>query len=167
MRIDKFSDLPEWDDDDFRDEEDEGEEWKPNPTRDACKALYEKWQEIMVMLGGVLEPDKEDEEEGDNIRLFDRERKQMLLGDAYEVGVKINSSEVGGMYVIRMENASIIRKNAQSIASAMLTLGYDNQVEEKYVELIREEINRFKGLFRAWVNTFEKDEFTDDWGLFI
>jgi len=36
MDCDKLSDLPEWDDDDFKDEE--GEEWKPNPTRDAYKA---------------------------------------------------------------------------------------------------------------------------------
>ena len=38
MDCDKLSDLPEWDDDDFKDEDEEGEESKPNPTRDACKA---------------------------------------------------------------------------------------------------------------------------------
>ena len=38
----------------------------------------------------------------------------MLLVDAYEVGAKIRSSEAG-LYIIRMENAAIIRKNAQFI----------------------------------------------------
>ena len=33
MNFDHLSDLPEWDDDEFKDEDDEGEEWKPNPTK--------------------------------------------------------------------------------------------------------------------------------------
>jgi hypothetical protein len=40
MRHDHLSDLPEWNDDEFKDEDDEGEGWKPKPTREACKALY-------------------------------------------------------------------------------------------------------------------------------
>ena len=40
MGFDHLSCLPEWDDDDFRDDDDEGEEWKPDPTREACKELY-------------------------------------------------------------------------------------------------------------------------------
>ena len=33
---DNFSDLPAWGDN-LNDPGEEGEEWKPNPTRDACK----------------------------------------------------------------------------------------------------------------------------------
>jgi hypothetical protein len=53
MRNDKLSDLPEWNDDDFKDEE--GEEWKSNPTRDACKVLYQQWQQVMIVLNGALD----------------------------------------------------------------------------------------------------------------
>ena len=38
MRIDDLNELPDWDDNGFGD--DKGEGWKPNPTRDACKAMY-------------------------------------------------------------------------------------------------------------------------------
>ena len=42
MKDDHLSDLPPWDDDEFKDEDEEGEEWKPNPTRDACRNLYQQ-----------------------------------------------------------------------------------------------------------------------------
>jgi len=83
------------------------------------------------------------------------------------VAVKIQSSESGNMYVIRMENASIIRKNAQSVKSSILTMMIEEVVEEAHGKVIREEIDRFRQLFKEWVNTFEKDEFEDEWGLFI
>ena len=66
-----------------------------------------------------------------------------------------------------MENASIIRKNAQAVQSSMLLFMEEGVIEKKYGEIIRHEIEIFKGLFKTWVNTFEKDEFTDDWGLFV
>ncbi|GAB3432557.1 hypothetical protein [Niabella aquatica] len=167
MRIDTLSDLPDWEDDPFGREDEEGEEWKPNPTREACKALYLKWKEIVMMLNGVLETggDKEDTEDLTELSYLTA-HKQMLLGDAYETGAKIRSSEAGGIYVLRMENAAIIRKNAQHIASSLLLFGTEDQVDDHYVELIRTEIDQFRELFKAWVNTFEKDEYTDDWGLF-
>jgi len=64
MDFDRLSRLPEWDDDDFRDEDEEGERWKPNPTRDACKALYLQWQQVMILLNGALDS-MDVEEKGD------------------------------------------------------------------------------------------------------
>lgn len=163
MRIDKLNDLPDWDDDSFGRED--GEEWKPDPTRETCKALYQKWREIVTMLNGALENDSGEEE--DPISSFAAYNKQIVLSDAFEVGAKIKSSEAGGIYVLRMENATIIRKHAQSIASSMLMFNPDDGVDENYAMLIRTEIDQFRELFKIWVSTFEKDEYTDDWGLFV
>lgn len=163
MRIDKLNDLPDWDDNRFG--RDDDKEWKPNPTRDACKVLYQKWREIVTMLNGALESDKE--EGNDPTSSFEAYNRQMLLSDAFEVGAKIRSSEAGGIYILRMENATIIRKNAQFIASSMLTFDPDEGVDPNYAMLIRTEIDEFRKLFKAWVSTFEKDEYTDDWGLFV
>lgn len=90
----------------------------------------------------------------------------MLLGDTYQVAVKIKSSEAG-LYTIRMENASIIRKNAQFIKSSMLTMIAEEVIEDAHGRVIREEIDKFRELFKIWVNSFEKDEFEDEWGLFV
>ncbi|MEO6584205.1 MAG: hypothetical protein ABIO05_07760 [Ferruginibacter sp.] len=43
----------------------------------------------------------------------------------------------------------------------------DGEIANEYGELIRNEIEVFKELFRTWVNTFEKDEFNDEWGLYV
>ena len=91
----------------------------------------------------------------------------MMLGDAMQVGVKIRSSEAGGIYVIRIENAYIIRKNAQAVQSSMLLFMEEGVIDKEYGKIIRKEIDAFKDLFRKWVSTFEKDEFTDEWGLFV
>ena len=57
MEIDDLNELPEWDDD-FHDEE-EGEEWKLNATRDLCKAMYEQWNQVMIVLKAAFDSLKE------------------------------------------------------------------------------------------------------------
>ena len=165
MEFDNISGLPEWEDDDFLDEDKEGEEWKPNPTRDACKALYEQWKQVMTVLTGALETMNSETGEDSFPASYWEEHKAMLLGDGFQVAVKIQSSETG-LYMISMENASIIRKNAQYIKSAMLTMIAEKAIEETHGRVIREEIDKFRMLFRHWVSTFERDEFEDEWGLF-
>ena len=167
MNYDKLSDMPEWEDDDFKDEDEEGEEWKPNPTRDACKALYEQWQQVMIVLNGAMDSMNTNTGEDSFSAEHWEDMKNMILGDAYQVAVKIKSSEAGGIYVIRMENASIIRKNAQFISSSMLMMMTEGAIEEAHGLVIRDEINKFKELFKQWVSTFQKDEFEDEWGLFV
>jgi hypothetical protein len=166
MRFDNLSDLPEWDDDDFRDEE--GEEWKPNLTREACKKLYSQWQQVMVMLNGAIQTMQipESADEPSFPKDYWDDYTGMMLGDAYQVAAKIKSSETG-LYIIRMENAANIRKCAQYIYSALLTMRAENVVSEEYVAAIRNEIDIFRELFKEWVSTFEKDEYTDEWGLFV
>jgi hypothetical protein len=68
--FDRLSHTSDWDDEDmkkFDDPDSAGQEGKPNPTREACKKLYEKWQQVMVLLNGALESVKTDlkKENGD------------------------------------------------------------------------------------------------------
>lgn len=165
MDFDNISGLPEWDDDKFRERDEEGEGWKPNPTRDACKEMYLQWQQVMTVLKGVLETMKTDPGENDFPAGYWEDHKAMLLGDACQVAVKIKSSEAG-LYMIRMENACIIRKNAQGISSSMLTFIAEGVIEEAHGMVIRDEIDQFRKLFRQWVSTFQRDEFEDEWGLY-
>ena len=164
MRIDDFNELPDWDDNGFGD--DEGEGWKPNPTRDACKAMYQQWNTVMMVLKAAFDSFKEPNEE-DNMLSKEMLEDQiaMLTGDAYQVAVKIKSSETG-LYIIRMENAAIIRKNAQYIYISTNGFMQDGLMEPQHRQIIREEIDRFRELFKTWVSTFKKDEYEDEWGLF-
>ena len=166
MRDDHLNELPNWDDDAFRNEDEEGEEWKPNPTRDLCKAMYQQWNQVMIVLKAAFDSMKEPEEDD----LFSKElledQKAMMLGDGYEVGAKIRSSEAG-LYIIRMENAAIIRKNAQFIKISTNGFMYDGLMEEQHRQIIRDEIDKFRELFKQWVASFKKDDCEDEWGLFI
>ncbi len=165
MAIDKLSGLPEWEDDDFEDEDNEGEEWKHRPTKEAAKAMYEQWKMVMVVLKGALDNMTTEKGEDGFPAEYWEDHKAMVIGDAYQVAVKIKSSEAG-LYMIRMENACLIRKNAQYIKSSMLTMIAEKVIEESHGMIIREEIDKFRMLFRHWVSTFERDEFEDEWGLF-
>lgn len=166
MVFDKLSGLPDWGDDEFDDDDKEGEEWKPKPTKEAAKAMYEQWKTVMVVLKGALggmdldeEDDEENEDQSGNQSFpsaYWKDHMAMILGDAYQVAVKIKSSEAG-LYMIRMENACQIRKNAQSIKSSMLTMIAENIIEEAHGMIIRDEIDKFRLLFRHWVSTFERD----------
>ena len=127
--------------------------------------LHEQWKQVMTVLTGALETMNIETGEDSFPASYWEEHKAMLLGDGFQVAVKIQSSETG-LYMIRMENASIIRKNAQYIKSAMLTMIAEKVIEETHGRVIREEIDKFRMLFRHWVSTFERDEFEDEWGLF-
>lgn len=163
MNLDSLNDLPDWEDEHFNDFGDnEGEEWKPNPTREACKALYKQWQQVVTMLRGAFESGNFSEDDEMN-----KDWKAMTLGDAFLVGAKLRSSEAGNIYVLRMENAAIIRKNAQSVASSLLSFMAEELIEEKYAMAIRVEIDTFRELFKHWISTFVKDEYEDEWGLFV
>jgi hypothetical protein len=162
----KFDD---WDNDDDLKylDEDEIEERKLSPTRPASIALGKKWSSILFVLEGLLDKNKNTED--DILNAEDDYATRLAsfnLTDAYEVIIKIKSAMATHMYIVYMENASIIRKNVQSIKSSLLLFDEMN-VEESYAMLLRTEIEDFQLLFKQWVATFQKDEFEDEWGLFI
>ncbi len=165
MDINNLSDLPDWDDEKLSSfNDDEGEGWKPNPTRDLCKKLYKQWQQVIFLLRGVLDPFAEMEESEDD---FLQVTSSEMLQDAYITALKIRTSESGSLYTMRMENASIIRQLAQGISSTLLLFLADEKIEHEHVYFIRQEIDKFRNIFIEWVASFQKDEFTDQWGLFI
>lgn len=101
--------------------------------------------------------------------------KQMLQGYKdymYESALIIPAKIAGAfdedmLYDLKMQNATIIRKEARSIlanTSGMKMLGFK---DVDYLELIREEIEEFRILFAEWVKTFnEWNYIIDRWGLF-
>jgi hypothetical protein len=164
MNDDDLNDLPPWDDHEFGDEE--GEEWKPDDTKAACKAMYLQWSTVMTVLKAAFDSLQEPTEDDILNKEMIEDHVSMIMGDAYQVAVKIKSSEAG-LYTIRMENAAIIRKNAQFIKISTNSFMLDGIMEPQHRQVIRDEIDNFRELFKVWVSTFKKDEFEDEWGLFV
>jgi len=165
MNLDNLNELPEWDDDEFKDKDSESEKWKLNLTSELCKAMYKQWNTVVLVLKAAFDSMKEPPEDSLFNKEYLEDQKEIMLGDAYEVAAKIRSSEVG-LYVIRMENAAVIRKNAQFIKLSTNTFMEDELMEAEHRLIIRQEIDVFRDLFKQWVASFEKDEYEDEWGLF-
>ncbi|MEO6584206.1 MAG: hypothetical protein ABIO05_07765 [Ferruginibacter sp.] len=79
-----LNDLPDWDDN-LDERIENGEEWKPNNTRAACKALYQQWSTIVTTLKGGLHADNEE------TAAHSSHYKLMMIGDTYEVAAKIGA----------------------------------------------------------------------------
>ncbi len=168
MKTDNLNELPPWDDDDFNDDDEDGEGWKPNPTRNACKAMYQQWNTVTTVLKAAFDSLQDPKTADDELsQEMLEDHMGSMLGDAFEVAVKIRSSEAGGLYIIRMENAAIIRKNAQYIKISTNHFLIDERMDPVHIDIIRDEIDKFKDLFKIWVASFKKDDCEDEWGLFI
>jgi hypothetical protein len=166
MNLDELADMPDWNDENFN-YDDEGEEWKPGRTREACKKLYGQWQAVMFLLKGILSHyyEKFDSDDIEELILIDVAKN--IHGDAHIVGLKIRSSEVGDRYVSRMENAAIVRALAKDIYVELGLFSQKEGMDDDHIMVVRQEIEKFRTLFIEWVNTFEKDDMTDEWGLFV
>ena len=154
-----FDDIPDFDNffniqDEF---ENEGEEWKPKPKRQAAKKLYEQAWRILIYAQLFCESLKEDEE---------KHHASLIMENATILCPKIAGAEGGNNYIILMENASIIRTNAIQLKTQLFAAAMFNQDLEEYAETLIEEIEVFKLLFKVWVQFFEKDDVKDDWGLY-
>lgn len=163
MKIDDLHDIPEWDDDRFKEETEEGDEWKHAAKNERAKALYNQWRTVFSMVQGlldILEPTDEVPED------YLEHLKASVLGDATLVPAKIRGAEAGDMYILRMENASIIRTAANAVYISMSGFRMMEVADDSHLDAVRSEIQVFRELFKEWVNGFERDEFEDEWGLF-
>jgi len=164
--LDNLSNLPEWDDEGFRridDEEDyEGPEHGVGFAR--CKSLYNQWREVMAGINGLFSYAAQS---GDIPEMFLQSQQESILNDAYQVAVKVRSSAGLDVYVLKMENAAIIRKNAMGIHTQIGSMAAMGFIESDHARAVRADIDKFRELFIEWVNTFEKDEYEDEWGFFV
>jgi len=93
--------------------------------------------------------------------------KQLMLEDAYMLTAKIANAEGGDLYDIRMENAAIIRKSANSLKLHVHSLHMFGFEHVDYYQLVRDKVEEFRLLFIDWVASFDKSNYiTDRWGLF-
>ncbi len=166
MDLDNLNFLPEWDDEGYDDEDNEGEEWKKKEGKQAAKALYLKWRDTFLLIYAFadnLAPDSK----GDEKDTQEQFTKQLILENALIIGPKLRGAMVVDLYILKMENAAIVRTNALKLMDQVRFAVLGGFAEEDYKEVIEESMDEFRLLFKEWVSTFKKDAIEDDWGLFI
>lgn len=161
MDLDKLNFLPEWQDDD----DEEGEAWKVREEKEAAKALYAKWREVYALVNGFMDQIS-DVKKDESASEMAASTQEMIRSNVLIISAKIHASSRTPLYILKMEGAAIIRQNAIALMEQVRFAHLMDLTEEAYCDTISEEMDLFRSLFKAWVATFRKDEYEDEWGLF-
>ena len=149
-----------WEDDD-NDGDDDG--YDPEEERRKLEALpiYQKAMEIYDLTKRITDT-------------FDKENdyapyRDIMLEDAMIIPAKIAGAEAMDDFILKMENAVVIKIHARSLLTQTSALRYLAALDEEYIKLLRDEIEDFRALFKKWVQTFDIDTTKegDGWGLFV
>ncbi len=170
MDLGSLSPFPEWEDEKY--DGDEGDEWKSSLKNELAKKLYNQWLQVYMLVEGLCDSltIRDDPNEDESLKLTDsylETLKEMMLNDATIIPAKISGAEAGDLYVLRMENAAIIRKSANDVYIQCSSFRMMNVATDAELDAVRTEIDVFRDFFKEWVANFEKDEFEDEWGLFL
>ena len=91
-----------------------------------------------------------------------------LRDSAMIIVAKLASGLTSDDYVLSMQKASIIRDHAEYLRLSNHMLNSLEVFDRSYVKAFREEMERFRELFRAWAAEIrtQDNEYQDEWGLF-
>jgi hypothetical protein len=173
MNIDPLSQLPPWDEKEINkyNRPEKGDEWKVREERAAAKALYHQWREIYHMVYTYTDTMMEEETSGDAEAELEESHQECTQRLVYEnlfiIAPKIIGATSVNSYVLKMENAAIIRMNVIQMMEQVGFAALMGWADEQHKAVIAEAVDAFKSLFRDWVATFRKDDYEDEWGLFI
>ncbi len=169
MDLNTLTPFPEWEDEKYDD--DEGDEWKSALKNERAKKLYNQWLQVYMLIEGLCDnlkttPQKETEDTLPVTADYLEHLKEMMLADATIIPAKISGAEAGDLYVLRMENAAIIRKAATDVYLQCYSFSMMGVANKEELDAVKNEIDIFREYFKEWVNSFETDEYEDEWGLF-
>src|ERR1044071_6605145 len=148
-----------WEDDDDNDDND----YDPDEEQRKLEALpiYKKALEILDLTEQIVDTFNEED--------MARIHRQNMLEDAMIIPAKIAGAEAMDDYILKMENATIIKIHARSLLTQTSSAKYLHLQDERYLKLLRDEIEAFRLLFLEWIKTFESGTIKegDGWGLFV
>jgi hypothetical protein len=148
-----------WEDEDDND----GGDFDPDQEGKNIEALpiYKKALEILDLTEQIVDTFGDE-----NIA---RRHRESMLEDAMILPAKIAGAEAMDYYVHKMENATVIKIHARSLLTQTASVKYLGLLNEQYVQLLRDEIEAFRLLFKEWVRTFDigATKEGDGWGLFV
>lgn len=150
-----------WDDFDNNEENEDDPEFDPKAQRDQIYGhpLMKKAKEIVSLTHAL-------------VGSLDEARKElyggMMMEDAMVMSAKFAGAEGVNDYILKMENATIMKVHARNLNSMTYQLAMEETHAEEHLNLLREAIEEFKSLFVVWVKGFDPSQKYDDgWGLFI
>ncbi|HEX5168583.1 MAG TPA: hypothetical protein VFW11_05375 [Cyclobacteriaceae bacterium] len=148
----------------WEDDDDDEPDFDPEEERRKLesKPIFQKAEEIRELAQRIVETmDKNDPES--------EIQSSLMLEDSMIIPAKIAGAEAMDDFILKMENAVIIKIHARSLLTRTSSLKYLELVDPEYLQLLRDEIEAFRLLFKDWVTTFHIDttKEADGWGLFV
>ncbi len=150
-----------WDDFDENGDWDEESEFDPKAQRDQIYShpLMKKANEIVSLTHAL-------------VGSLDEARKElyggMMMEDAMVMSAKFAGAEGVNDYILKMENATVMKVHARHLNSMTYQLAMEETHAEEHLQLLREAIDEFRTLFVEWVKGFgTADRYDDGWGLFV
>lgn len=147
----------------WEDDDDETGDYDPEEEQRKLEALpiYKKSMEILDLTQQIVDTFDDD----DTAKIH----RQIMMEDAMIIPAKIAGAEAMDDYILKMENATVIKIHARSLLTQTSSAKYLSLVDAPYLQLLRDEIDSFRLLFKDWVKTFERDTTKegDGWGLFV
>jgi len=149
-----------FDPEDFeKDKDDEnGEAWKPGNIYG--KELFRKSIEILNLTDTICAMLPEEDEQAEFTQ-------RLMKENAMLVPVKIKGALGMDIYSLKMENAVIIKVNICQLKDQLWACEAMHEMEAKYLDVLRNEIDTFREIFVKWVTSFDKNnDLPDEWHLF-
>ncbi len=152
-------------DDELSDEENEELEQEMERRRHSVKnhPLFKQAKEASHTLETLLETGKQAE---DHMESF----TSSLTGAMMVLTAKLYAALHSDSYLVCMQNAAIIRNEAEYLRLSSHMLNSSSDYDRAYVSVFREDMEKFRILFSEWVKeirTMDKDGIEDEWGLFL
>lgn len=150
-----------WENDDDNDSD---SDYDPEEERRKLEAkpIFQKAEEILELTQRIVDT-------LDKSSPHAEVHASVMLEDAMIIPAKIAGAEAMDDYILRMENAVIIKVHARSLLTQTSSLKYLELCDPAYLQLLRDEIEAFRRLFRQWIASFDIDTTKegDGWGLFV
>jgi hypothetical protein len=149
-----------WEDDDD-DHDDDGYDPEEEQRKLEALPIYKKALEILDLTEQIVDTFNDEGRA--------KYHRELMLQDAMIIPAKIAGAEAMDDYILKMENATIIKIHARSLLTQTSSAKYLDLQDERYLKLLRDEIEGFRLLFLQWVQTFETGTIKegDGWGLFV
>lgn len=148
----------------WEDDDDDEPDYDPEEERRKLEStpIFQKAEEIRELTQRIVETmDKNDPQS--------EIQSSLMLEDSIIIPAKIAGAEAVDDFILKMENAVIIKIHARGLLARTSSLKYLELVDPEYLQLLRDEIEAFRLLFKKWIASFQIDTTKegDGWGLFI
>lgn len=114
--------------------------------------VFKKGLEVLQTVYTIFDLVNEDEKEENDLL---KDAVRIMLEDAQIVLAKIAGAEGADLYGLKIENAYIIKSHARNIQATSNLLEMSAEVDDSYIQLLRNQVDDFRQTFLDWVNGFD------------